>query len=73
MLEKHLSMKEGSLFVLFVTLRSANTYCWATVSQHPPVHHPLDACYDSVVDDRQLSYYSVFILVTHSIRSRSNI
>jgi hypothetical protein len=27
MLEKHPSMKEGSLFVLFVTLRSANTSC----------------------------------------------
>jgi len=25
----------------------------------PPVHHPRDACYDSVVDDPQLSYYSV--------------
>jgi hypothetical protein len=31
----------------------------ATVNQHPPVHHPQDACYDSVVDDPQLSYYSV--------------
>jgi len=31
----------------------------ATVNQHPPVHHPLDACYDSVVDDPQLSYYPV--------------
>ncbi len=31
----------------------------ATVKQHPPVHHPLDACYDSVVDDPQLSYYPV--------------
>jgi hypothetical protein len=32
----------------------------ATVNQHPPVHHPPDdACYDSVVDDPQLSYYPV--------------
>jgi hypothetical protein len=30
-----------------------------TVNQHLPVHHPLDACYDSVVDDPQLSYYPV--------------
>jgi hypothetical protein len=28
-------------------------------TQHPPVHHPLDASYDSVVDDPQLSYYPV--------------
>jgi hypothetical protein len=32
---------------------------WATVNQHPPVRHPLDACYDSVVDDPQLSYYPI--------------
>jgi hypothetical protein len=31
----------------------------ATVNQHTPVHHPLDACYDLVVDDPQLSYYPV--------------
>jgi hypothetical protein len=27
----------------------------ATVNQHPPVHHPLDASYYSVVDEPQLS------------------
>jgi hypothetical protein len=27
----------------------------ATVNQHPSVHHPLDACYYSVVDEPQLS------------------
>jgi hypothetical protein len=27
----------------------------ATVNQHPPVHHPLDAQYYSVVDEPQLS------------------
>jgi hypothetical protein len=26
---------------------------------HPPVHHPLDACYYSVVDELQLSLYLV--------------
>jgi hypothetical protein len=31
----------------------------ATVNQHPPVHHPPDASYDSVMDDPQLSYYLV--------------
>jgi hypothetical protein len=30
-----------------------------TVNQHPPVHHRLDARFDSVVDDRQLSQYLV--------------
>jgi hypothetical protein len=30
-----------------------------TMNKHPPVHHPLDACYDLVVDDPQLSYYPV--------------
>jgi hypothetical protein len=25
-------------------------YVLASVNQHPPVHHPLDAYYDSVVD-----------------------
>jgi hypothetical protein len=27
----------------------------ATVNKHPPVHHPLDARYYSVVDEPQLS------------------
>jgi hypothetical protein len=27
----------------------------ATVNQYPPVHHPLDACYYSVLDEPQLS------------------
>jgi hypothetical protein len=28
----------------------------ATLNQHPPVHHhPLDACYYSVMDETQLS------------------
>jgi hypothetical protein len=32
---------------------------WATVNQNLPVHHPLDACYYSVVDEPQLNYYLV--------------
>jgi len=28
----------------------------ATVNQHPPVHHPMDEGYDSIVDEPQLSY-----------------
>jgi hypothetical protein len=31
------------------------TIVLATVNQHPPVHHPLDAHYFSVVDESQLS------------------
>jgi hypothetical protein len=31
----------------------------ATVNQHPPVHHPLDACYYLVVGEPQLSQYLV--------------
>ncbi len=31
----------------------------ATVNQHPPVHHPMDEGYDSIVDEPQLSYYLV--------------
>jgi hypothetical protein len=27
----------------------------ATVNQHPPAHHPLDACYYSVMDEPQMS------------------
>jgi hypothetical protein len=26
----------------------------STVNQYPAVHHPLDACYDSVLDEPQL-------------------
>jgi hypothetical protein len=28
---------------------------WRAANQHPPAHHPLDACYNSVVDQPQLS------------------
>jgi hypothetical protein len=42
-----------------------------TVNQYPAVHHPLDACYDSVLDEPQLGFG--LPLVTHSIRSRSHI
>jgi hypothetical protein len=27
----------------------------AKVNQHPPAHHPLDACYYSVMDEPQMS------------------
>ncbi len=41
-----------------------NTMCFmskmlATTNQHPWAHHPLDACYYSVVDELQLSLYMV--------------
>jgi hypothetical protein len=26
-------------------------YCFVTVNQHPPAHHPLDACYYSAVNE----------------------
>ncbi len=35
--------------------------------QHPPVHHPLDACYYSVVDELQLRFIFGFTLVTNSV------
>jgi hypothetical protein len=31
----------------------------ARVNQHQPVHHPLDASYDSLMDDPHLSYYPI--------------
>jgi hypothetical protein len=31
----------------------------ATMTQHPPAHHPLDACYYSVVHEPQVSEYLV--------------
>jgi hypothetical protein len=30
-------------------------FIWATVKQHPPMHHPLDDCYYFIVDEPQLS------------------
>jgi hypothetical protein len=38
----------------------STTLVYPKVNRHPPVHHPLDACYDSVVDDPQLSYTTRF-------------
>jgi hypothetical protein len=35
--------------------RALSSISGATVNQHPPVHHPLDAHYYSVVDELQLS------------------
>jgi hypothetical protein len=37
------------------------------------VHHPLDACYDSVLDEPQTGLIFGLPLVTHSIRCRSHI
>jgi hypothetical protein len=36
-------------------MKPLNPHHRATVSQHPPVHHPLDARYYSVVHEPQLS------------------
>jgi hypothetical protein len=47
------------VYACFCALSMRGMVLWATVNQHPPVHHPLDVCYDSVVDDPQLSYYLV--------------
>jgi hypothetical protein len=41
-----------------------------TINQHPPAHHPLDACYNSVVDQPQLELIFDFTLVTNSVRNR---
>jgi hypothetical protein len=38
----------------------------------PPVHHPLDARYFSVVDEPQTELIFGFTLVTHSVRNRSH-
>jgi hypothetical protein len=38
-----------------VTLNPITYFLMGTVNQHPPVHHPLDARYYSVVDEPQLS------------------
>jgi len=45
----------------------------ATMNQHPPMHHPLDACMIQLMDDPQLNYNPIIIMLTHSIRSTSNI
>jgi hypothetical protein len=37
----------------------ANNFKGARVNRHPPAHHPLDAQYDSVVDESQVSSYLV--------------
>jgi hypothetical protein len=37
----------------------SNRFFLAIVNPHPPPHHPLDAYYYLVVDERQLSYYLV--------------
>jgi hypothetical protein len=44
-----------------------------TVNQHLPVHHPLDACYYSVMDESQQSLTLGFTLVTNSVGNRSHI
>ncbi len=38
-------------------------YYWsATVNQHPPEHHPLDAPYYWVVDEPQLPHLSLYLV-----------
>jgi hypothetical protein len=45
-----------------------------TMKWHPPAHHPLDACYYSVVDETQLSLLMFgFTLVTNSVGNRFHI
>jgi hypothetical protein len=54
---------------------STRTICmWspeAKVNQHPPVDHPLDPSYDSVMDNPELELISGFTMVTHYGTSRS--
>jgi len=50
---------QGSRGIIIAVQVGAVKIYAATVNQHPPVHHPLDACYDSVMDDPQLSYYPI--------------
>jgi hypothetical protein len=42
----HTALSKGLL-----TVPKAEWGGGATVNQHPPVHHPLDACYYRVVDE----------------------
>jgi len=42
-------------FMVYAVLQGKIPACLATLNQHPPEHHPLDACYYSVVDKPQLS------------------
>jgi hypothetical protein len=42
-------------FLSTLVSQKCNSISGATVNQHPPVHHPLDAHYYSVVDELQLS------------------
>jgi hypothetical protein len=41
--------------------------------QHPPAHHPLDACSYSVVDEPQLGLVYGFTMVTNYVRNRFHI
>jgi hypothetical protein len=34
---------------------------WARMNRQPPMHHPLEACYDSVVSDPLLIYVTRFL------------
>jgi hypothetical protein len=42
-------------FMIYAVLQGKMPACLATLNQHPPEHHPLDACHYSVVDEPQLS------------------
>jgi hypothetical protein len=52
----HEGHANGKCFVITTCLASQNKCIKrATVSQHPPAHHPLDAPYYSIMDVPQLS------------------
>jgi hypothetical protein len=42
----------------------------ATVKQHPPVHHPLDACHYSVVDETSTELIFGFTFINNFVGNR---
>jgi hypothetical protein len=45
----------------------------ATMNHHPPVHHPLDVSYYSVVDEPQTEFIFGYTLVTNSVGNMSRL
>jgi hypothetical protein len=44
-----------SLKIIFHNETLKPCISWAIMNQHPPIDHPLNACYYSIVDELQLS------------------
>jgi hypothetical protein len=70
----HTKRNAGHYTLHFTHKRMIHTYTRrAPVNQqHPPVHHPLDAPYYSVVDEPQTELIFGLTLVTNSVGNRSH-